>query len=96
MRFRNMKTGNLLTVEDKDAVAIMASSPNYEKVEETVATPSAPADSVSETGNKGGEENAQEAMEKAGSGRVIPSFRATPKNRTSTLPKRTAAISTRR
>lgn len=65
MRFRNMKTGNLLTVEDKDAVAIMASSPNYEKVEEAVATPSAPADSMPEAGNKGGEENAQETVEKA-------------------------------
>lgn len=65
MIFKNLKTGNLLTVENKDAVAIMASSPNYEKVEETVATPSAPADSVPETANKGGEENAQEAAEKA-------------------------------
>lgn len=65
MRFRNMKTGNLLTVENEDAVAIMASSPNYEKVEETVATPSAPSDSAPETGNEGGEENAQETAEKA-------------------------------
>ena len=53
MIFRNLRTGNLLTVEDEDVIDVMASSPNYEKVTEAVATtPPAPhADKT--TGNRG-------------------------------------------
>ena len=36
MIFRNKKTGNLLTTENKDVIDMMSSSPNYEEVTETV------------------------------------------------------------
>lgn len=67
MTFRNLKTGNLLTVENKDVIEMMASSPNYEKVTSAVATPPPAPPADPETGNKGdgeGGENATETGEK--------------------------------
>ena len=67
MFFRNLKTGNLLTVENKDVIAMMTSSPNYEKVTKAVATPHPAPPADSETGNKGdagGGENVTETGEK--------------------------------
>ena len=61
MIFRNLRTGNLLTVEDEDVIDVMASSPNYEKVTEAVATPppASPADKT--MGNRGVSEGGEKA-----------------------------------
>ena len=61
MIFRNLKTGNLLTVKNKDVIDMMLSSPNYEKVTKAVATtpPAPPVDP--ETGNKGDSEGGDKA-----------------------------------
>lgn len=57
MFFRNLRTGNLLTVENEDVIDVMASSPNYEKVTRAVATTPPASPNVSEVGNKGGNES---------------------------------------
>lgn len=61
MTFRNLKTGNILTVVNKDVIDMMTSSPNYEKITKRVATtpPAPPADT--ETGNKGNSEGGEKA-----------------------------------
>lgn len=34
MRFKNLKTGNVVSSEDKATIALMRQSPNYEEVKE--------------------------------------------------------------
>lgn len=63
MIFRNLKTGNLLTVENKAVIEVMTASPNYEKVAEAVATTPPPPPAAPETGNKGDGEGGESATE---------------------------------
>lgn len=63
MVFRNLKTGNLLTVENKDVIDMMTSSPNYEEVTKAVATPPTAPPVAQETGNKDESEGGEKAEE---------------------------------
>ena len=64
MVFRNLKTGNLLHVENQDVIDTMASSPNYERIASAVATPPAPSESPTTSVNKGENEGGENAAQK--------------------------------
>lgn len=48
MRFKNLKTGNIVSTENKDTIALMKKSANYEEVKTTKKG------KTSETGNDEG------------------------------------------
>lgn len=52
MRFRNIKSGNVLTVEDEATIALMSSSPNYTPVVSASAQPEPVAENKAD--KKGG------------------------------------------
>lgn len=53
MRFKNLKTGNYVSTENKETIALMKKSPNYEEAKPTKKGNNKPT-AGSDGGNNGG------------------------------------------
>jgi len=57
MRFKNLKTGNFVSTENKETIALMQKSPNYEEVKPAKKgnnKPAAASNGGNDAGNAGG------------------------------------------